>query len=107
MEFFRHCPGCGRRFHIKLVNKSLVSRETETVPTRQVVSSQYRIPTGPQRGAGIISGPPTVVLEGEPIVIDIEEFQYTYKCKHCGHEWSEKHVEEKEQKEGTSGMVTD
>jgi len=24
MEFFRHCPGCGRRFHIKLVEKSLL-----------------------------------------------------------------------------------
>jgi hypothetical protein len=35
-----------------------------------------------------------MVQEGRPIIADIEEFQYTYKCKHCGHEWSEKHVEE-------------
>jgi hypothetical protein len=38
--------------------------------------------------------PELVVEEGEPVTIDIEEFQYAYKCKHCGHSWSEKHVEE-------------
>jgi len=27
MEFFRHCPGCGRRFHIKLESKKLVDLE--------------------------------------------------------------------------------
>jgi DNA-directed RNA polymerase subunit RPC12/RpoP len=88
MEFFRHCPGCGRRFHIKLVNKKLVSVERGSIPTRRVVS-QYRYGRG-----GIVPGPPAVVLEGEPVIIDIEEFQYVYKCGHCGHEWSEKHVEE-------------
>ena len=40
------------------------------------------------------AAPPIFVLqEGKPTVIDTEQFQYTYKCKHCGHEWSEKHVE--------------
>jgi len=40
------------------------------------------------------AAPPIFVLqEGKPTVIDIEQFQYAYKCKHCGHEWSEKHVE--------------
>ena len=33
------------------------------------------------------------VYEGKPIVVDVEQFQYSYKCKHCGHEWTEKHVE--------------
>ena len=40
--------------------------------------------------------PGSYVLVGEtqPAVIDVEEFQYAYKCKHCGHEWFEKHEEE-------------
>jgi hypothetical protein len=33
------------------------------------------------------------VHEGKPIILSVEEFQYQYKCGHCGHEWSEKHVE--------------
>ena len=33
------------------------------------------------------------VGETEPAVVDVEEFQYAYKCKHCGHEWVEKHEE--------------
>ncbi len=92
MEFFRHCPACGRRFHIKLESKKLVNVERGSIPTRQVISGQYRYPMS--RWGTTISGPPTVVLEGEPIIIDVEEFQYLYKCGHCGHEWSEKHVEE-------------
>ncbi|HYY90771.1 MAG TPA: hypothetical protein VE955_02150 [Candidatus Dormibacteraeota bacterium] len=37
---------------------------------------------------------PVLVHDERPIVVDIEEFQYNYKCKNCGHEWSEKHTEE-------------
>lgn len=31
----------------------------------------------------------TVLQQGAPNVVDVREFQYSYKCKHCGHEWSE------------------
>ena len=37
---------------------------------------------------------PVVVHDERPIMLDIEEFQYHYKCKHCGHEWTEHHQEE-------------
>ncbi len=65
MEFFRHCPACGRRF--------LRPRTTIT----------------PFQAPSVL-----LVQEGGPILADIEEFQYTYKCNHCGHEWAEKHIEE-------------
>jgi len=38
---------------------------------------------------------PTILSNDVPSIVDIEDFQYTYKCKHCGHGWSE--VREKEQ----------
>jgi len=28
------------------------------------------------------------------VTVERKEFQYTYKCKHCGHEWVEKRLEE-------------
>lgn len=34
------------------------------------------------------------VEEGGPMIFDIKEFQYTYKCKHCGHEWTETRLED-------------
>jgi len=37
---------------------------------------------------------PTVLSVGRTAIVDVEEFQYTYKCKACGHQWSE--VREKE-----------
>ncbi len=85
MEFFRHCPGCGRRFHIKLESKKMVQVRRETLslePTPRVATMQFQ------------GSPALAVQEGEPIIVDIEEFQYAYKCKHCGHEWSERHAEE-------------
>jgi len=85
MEFFRHCPGCGRRFHIKLESKKLVDVERRSRAT----SEAQLLPSGARYGARM----GVTVYEGKPIIVDVKEFQYAYKCKHCGHEWSEKHVE--------------
>ncbi len=93
MEFFRHCPGCGRRFHIKLESKKLVTEHRESMPgkraARAVVSRSGSMGAG--RPFGASSFTPVALVEGKPIIVDIEEFQYLYKCSHCGHEWSEKH----------------
>ena len=90
MEFFRHCPQCGRRFHIKLENKKLVTEHTESIPTHGTISAGV-VRSGGRYGSSFFT--PISVHEGKPILIDIEEFRYAYKCAHCGHEWSETHVE--------------
>jgi len=73
---FRHCPSCGRRFEIRLVDKTLVDekRVTENAP----------FPALSQR-----SPVHNELMESVPLVVDIKEFQYAYRCKHCGHQWSE------------------
>ena len=38
--------------------------------------------------------PPILLAEDAPVVVRVEEFQYSYRCKHCGHEWSEVHETE-------------
>ena len=88
MEFFRHCPQCGRKFHIKLVAKRLEHVDRESVGTERIVP----------RGSHYVPVPD----EGESITIDTEEFQYAYKCEHCGHEWSEKRVEKHAEKQKES-----
>ncbi len=90
--FFRFCPGCGKRFHIKLVSKKLVEVKRETFEQKRAVmmgrmSMQYG-----RQGGGFL-GNPTVLEESIPVTVDVEDFQYTYRCKHCGHEWTENHVE--------------
>jgi DNA-directed RNA polymerase subunit M/transcription elongation factor TFIIS len=88
--FFRFCPSCGRRFHIKLIGKEVV--EVDRVPGKaekpMMVSNQisgYDVPM------------PVLLEEGKPVMIDLEEYSYTYRCKHCGHEWTEKHIEEEQE----------
>jgi hypothetical protein len=93
--FFRHCPSCGRRFEIRLVKKESVDSEDieENLPrpvnpliTRAMVSN----PTNPV----LTKSMPIGLSENAPSIVDIEDFRYTYKCRHCGHEWSEVHQTE-------------
>ena len=86
-EIFRHCPSCGRRFTIRLVDEKLVDQRRsrnqieQPTETHMGVSSTYSY--------GGIPMPRVEVDEEVPVTIDIKDFQYTYKCKHCGHVWSE------------------
>lgn len=76
--FFRHCPSCGRRFEIRLVGK------------KEVDSDKFEENVGRVDAVGYgLKALPTVVQQNVPTIVDVEDFQYTYKCKHCGHEWSE------------------
>jgi len=73
--FFRHCPSCGRRFEIRLVNKKLVASE-------QVESNM-------EHYTPVSVSAPLVLESNVPMAVEIDDFSYTYRCKHCGHQWSE------------------
>jgi DNA-directed RNA polymerase subunit RPC12/RpoP len=77
--FFRRCPNCGRRFEIRLTGKKLV--EAEDIRESMPVDRDNFV-----EGYG---GSFLEVNETEPVIIGVEEFQYAYKCKHCGHQWVE------------------
>jgi len=89
--FFRRCPSCGRRFEIRLVNKKLMgSEQLESKMEQGTLAS--------------VSAP--VVLESEvPVLVEVDDFRYTYRCKHCGHQWSEEHF--KTENERIDQNVTD
>jgi hypothetical protein len=89
--FFRYCPSCGKRFHIKLVGKKLMDERTEQTSVKRDLGS---IGAGYSTYGTFSTLPPVVVEENTPITVDIEDFQYSYKCKHCGHTWTEMHEEE-------------
>ncbi|HEX4920113.1 MAG TPA: hypothetical protein VFV92_05170 [Candidatus Bathyarchaeia archaeon] len=87
MEFFRHCPECGRRFHVKLERREMTSIDRKPGPSMNHVREPR---TDGVHGLHV----PVTVHDERPVILDIEEFQYHYKCKHCGHEWTEHHHEE-------------
>ncbi|MCL4517657.1 MAG: hypothetical protein M1587_00495 [Thaumarchaeota archaeon] len=84
---FRSCPNCGKRFEIRLAGKKLVKEEAIKT-TEQELSG---VPTYGLYGVQQV----TTVSEERPVVVDVEEFQYAYECKHCGHKWCELREEEK------------
>jgi len=94
--FFRFCPSCGKRFHIKLISKKLVDSKRETSEETQVVMGGDPNPMNYPLNYGYRAGMnPLMVEENIPVTVNVEDFQYSYKCKHCGHEWTENRVESK------------
>lgn len=90
-EFFRTCPACGHRFHIKLEEKQLAAERTVTrEPTE---ASRSPVPFGQfgPDGQGVWGAGKN---DNVRITIDIQEFRYTYRCGHCGHVWSEERTQE-------------
>ena len=97
-SFFRFCPSCGRRFHIRLVSKKLVDMTKETITMKEVQMAP-RAPLGPMStsmGTGAFS--PVIVEQDVPVEVDRETFEYQYKCKHCGHQWAENRTEQETRK---------
>lgn len=78
--FFRHCPYCKRRFEIRLVGKKLVGTKADETETAEYTT--------------IAPGVPMVLESDVPLIHGVEDFSYTYKCKHCGHQWSEERFRE-------------
>jgi len=78
--FFRHCPYCKRRFEIRLVSKKLVGSKVDSSEMEEytVVSPSV----------------PLVLEQEEPLIHEVDDFSYSYKCKHCGHQWSEERFKE-------------
>ena len=93
-EFFRHCPACGKRFHIKLVGEKLMNERRDTEHVEQGMASPIPMGYGASPMGAMGSMGMVVVEENVPLVIDVKDFQYTYKCKHCGHVWAEMHERE-------------
>jgi predicted nucleic acid-binding Zn ribbon protein len=88
---FRACPECGRRFEIRLVDRKLKATERHSEELKR------RLATTGWRGAGGAVGMRMLPAEeSRPVSIYTEEFEYLYKCTHCGHEWSERRFEEKQ-----------
>ena len=73
--FFRHCPSCSARFEIRLVSKRQVEDEEDESTEEKYTSSPVPYPE--------------VLETDKPSVVEVEDFRYTYKCKRCGHQWSE------------------
>ena len=78
----------GDDFHIVLVDR----KEVGDYGTSSALPTTL-LRTG--RPIALLGGRPlATVEEGGPMIFDVKEFQYAYRCGHCGDEWSQKHVEE-------------
>ena len=90
--FFRYCPACGKRFHITLVSKELVEEKADRAVSRHGTLQGFSA-----RGFSP-AAMPVLVEQDVPVVVTVEDFRYTYRCKHCGHVWMEIQKRQRESK---------
>ena len=84
---FKKCPSCGKRFEVEHTGET-VEKKTDVVTEEKAVSAPSLMPS---------ISLPDVPVEPAPMVMvaeQVEEDDYTetYKCKRCGHVWTEKHA---------------
>ena len=91
--FFRFCPSCGKRFHIQILSKEKVAVEREE---RAPGNAESVVPGVLDQVSGFSAPVPLVLEEGHPVMVEVDDYRYSYRCKHCGHEWTEEHIEEKQ-----------
>jgi DNA-directed RNA polymerase subunit M/transcription elongation factor TFIIS len=94
----RTCPSCGHRFHVKFTNERVLSDKKTTEP---VSKDGMMINTGPSTGVwgtprGKVWSPPMGAQERGTFTTTRKEFEDSFKCERCGHQWSEKRIEENE-----------
>ena len=78
-------------FEIRLVDKKLMGTKVrKDDPMRAVMPTMVGAPYS-WGGAGIS---PLAVEQNVPVTVEVKDFQYTYKCKHCGHVWAELHAKD-------------
>ncbi|MDA4122863.1 MAG: hypothetical protein OK456_06770 [Thaumarchaeota archaeon] len=112
---FKKCPSCGRRFEVKHIGEKLEKTEdrTETIQTAEALSDPVSPPadwtpqseTYSSRRSDIANADTIEVEPGqanasfamgkEDIVIREDTYQETYRCSHCGYQWTEEHVKDK------------
>ena len=98
VALLRTCPSCGARFHVKFVNEKLLSSSGKT---ESVSKDGMMFNVGASAGIwgyprGKVWSPPMGAQEKETFTTLRKEFEDVFRCGRCGHQWSEKHLTEKE-----------
>jgi len=98
--FLRHCPSCGRRFEVRLTGKNEVGTERVNYPSTRAGTSSWTHMAARAGLGNVRSTSQTIwdshveVAEKVQVTVEKKGFQYSYRCKHCGHEWVEHRTEE-------------
>jgi len=97
--FLKKCPSCGKRFEVKHTGEEF---ERSDVKKEQVhVNLPLNTPfqwshEAPTDRIDVEPGALGPIAHGERTVEKREDYYTeTYRCAHCGHEWTEERVKEK------------
>jgi len=78
---------------VKLVDEKLVGEEIRPAPSTEfhgAVLGIKSIATSRRDESGVAG---SLGAEVDRTISDTEVFQYSFRCQHCGHEWTEEHSE--------------
>jgi len=85
---FKKCPNCGKRFEVEHTGES-VEKKTEVVTEEKPISPASLMALASQPPDNPVELPPVARVAEE---VEEDDYTETYRCKHCGHVWTEKHA---------------
>ena len=76
------------KFRAGIIQMSCWLDPNENLEKAPTVDLQGGPPGASVLGGYSPQGSPTIIGM-QPVIIDVKDFQYTYRCKACGHTWME------------------
>jgi hypothetical protein len=88
----RECPSCKRRFGVKFVSQKIADSREEP-PGSEMPKPHWAGDTGSLAiNPAATSGAPLVPNPEVERIVRQYTLLKTFRCKYCGHEWSEKYL---------------
>jgi predicted RNA-binding Zn-ribbon protein involved in translation (DUF1610 family) len=88
--FLKKCPNCGKRFEVERVAESESAKEEDVLSETAV--SESRDAVGPASPISVTENMQLPTSSGAHLDVEVEDEKIeSFKCKHCGYTWTEKH----------------
>lgn len=94
--FLKRCPSCGKHFEVRRTAKT-VTKKDEVVPETKTRSAF----AASAAAYSVSPADPKAMRTEVGVEEELEEDTYTetFKCRHCGHTWTETHEKVKDRGE--------
>jgi transcription elongation factor Elf1 len=97
--FFKKCPSCGKRFEVKHTGEELEKSDVKSEEVSVNLSLNTPFQWSHEAQTDEIEVEPGAlgpIAHGKRTIETGEDtYTETYRCEHCGHQWTEQRVKER------------
>jgi transposase-like protein len=84
--FLKKCPNCGKHFEVERIAEKVEERAVTVDRSRELMDQKIGPVYVPSYTDGLDESASTA---DDPVLAEKQVREETYKCRHCGHTWTE------------------